>query len=150
MRFINEAIACYREKIVDNKDLLDAGIIFGTGFAPFRGGPIRYVETTGAASLLDTLNALHEQLGDRFRPDAGWQEFYTGQTSDMILKCMKRTDGLITKEDLQNYKRTHRMGHPAYGGWMPIPSCKYQSKQLNRQTFLLILYDIFHIIHRMT
>ena len=77
LRFINEAIACYREKIVDNKDLLDAGIIFGTGFAPFRGGPIRYVETVGTAPLLDALNALHEQLGDRFRPDTSWQEFST-------------------------------------------------------------------------
>ena len=40
--------------------------------------------------------------------DSGWQEFYTGKTSDMIEKCMQRTDGLITKEDLQNYRAIER------------------------------------------
>ena len=75
LRFLNAAIACHREKVVENKDLLDAGVIFGTGFAPFRGGPIQYIESTGAASLLETLNSLHKQYGDRFTPDAGWQEF---------------------------------------------------------------------------
>jgi len=43
LRFLNEAVACYREKVVANKDHLDAGVIFGTGFAPFRGGPINYI-----------------------------------------------------------------------------------------------------------
>ena len=74
LRFINEAVACHRENVVANKDLLDAGVIFGTGFAPFRGGPINYIESTGALSLLETLNALQKQLGDRFKPNAGWQE----------------------------------------------------------------------------
>ncbi len=73
LRFLNEAVACLREKVVADKDLLDAGVIFGTGFAPFRGGPINYIETTGAAALLKTLNALHEQFGERFKPDSEWQ-----------------------------------------------------------------------------
>ncbi len=38
----------------------------------------------------------------------GWREFYTGKTADMIEKCMRRTDGLITKEDLQNYRSIER------------------------------------------
>jgi 3-hydroxyacyl-CoA dehydrogenase / enoyl-CoA hydratase / 3-hydroxybutyryl-CoA epimerase len=34
------------EKIVDSADLVDAGVIFGTGFAPFRGGPLHYAKQT--------------------------------------------------------------------------------------------------------
>lgn len=75
LRFINEAVACNREKVVESKDLLDAGVIFGTGFAPFHGGPIHYIEATGAAKLLEALNSLNKQFGDRFKPDPGWQEF---------------------------------------------------------------------------
>ncbi len=40
----NEAETCLQEKVVENSDLLDAGIIFGTGFAPFRGGPLHYLQ----------------------------------------------------------------------------------------------------------
>ena len=39
---IDESRKVVREKIVKNADLADAGVIFGTGFAPFRGGPIHY------------------------------------------------------------------------------------------------------------
>lgn len=73
LRFLNEAVACYREGVVANKDHLDAGVIFGTGFAPFRGGPINYIETAGADNLLNTLKSLHSQHGKRFDPDPGWQ-----------------------------------------------------------------------------
>ena len=74
LRFINEAIACYREGTVDNKDLLDAGLVFGTGFAPFRGGPIHFIESLGAALQFEKLNALHKQFGERFNPDPGWDK----------------------------------------------------------------------------
>jgi len=40
--------------------------------------------------------------------NTGWQEYYTGETADLIEKCMQRTDGLITKEDLQNYRAIER------------------------------------------
>jgi 3-hydroxyacyl-CoA dehydrogenase/enoyl-CoA hydratase/3-hydroxybutyryl-CoA epimerase len=74
LRFLNEAVACHREKVVDNKDHLDAGVIFGTGFAPFHGGPINYIETKGVSNLLTSLKALHKEHGERFEPDPGWQE----------------------------------------------------------------------------
>ena len=73
LRFLNEAVACLRENVVANKKHLDAGVIFGTGFAPFRGGPINYIESKGATSLLSTLESLHGQYGERFEPDSGWQ-----------------------------------------------------------------------------
>ncbi len=73
LRFLNEAVSCQREKVVQNEDHLDAGVIFGTGFAPFRGGPIHYIKSFGAAKLLSTLNQLHEQNGKRYEPDKGWE-----------------------------------------------------------------------------
>jgi 3-hydroxyacyl-CoA dehydrogenase/enoyl-CoA hydratase/3-hydroxybutyryl-CoA epimerase len=41
---VDECEKCLSEGIVESADLIDAGIIFGTGFAPFRGGPIHYSE----------------------------------------------------------------------------------------------------------
>ena len=73
LRLINEAIACLREGIVEDKDLLDAGIIFGTGFAPFQGGPMSYKDRTGEAALYKRLVQLEEKYGARFKPDAGWK-----------------------------------------------------------------------------
>ena len=58
--------------MVADADLLDAGVIFGTGFAPFRGGPIQYIRETGADALLAKLKALQAQYGERFAPRPGW------------------------------------------------------------------------------
>ena len=69
---INEAVAVLRECIVDDADLLDAGVIFGTGFAPFRGGPINYIRATGVKDIRARLEKLMAQHGERFTPDAGW------------------------------------------------------------------------------
>ncbi len=72
---LNESVACLRERVVDEADLLDAGVIFGTGFAPFRGGPLAYARARGADSVVRRLAELERQYGERFRPDAGWREF---------------------------------------------------------------------------
>ncbi|RPE81271.1 3-hydroxyacyl-CoA dehydrogenase NAD-binding domain-containing protein [Vulcaniibacterium tengchongense] len=69
---LNEAVACLHDGVVADADLLDAGVIFGTGFAPFRGGPIQYVRETGADALLARLQQLHARYGDRFAPRPGW------------------------------------------------------------------------------
>jgi 3-hydroxyacyl-CoA dehydrogenase/enoyl-CoA hydratase/3-hydroxybutyryl-CoA epimerase len=47
LKMIEEAVLCLKEQIVADSDFLDAGMVFGTGFAPFRGGPIHYAETKG-------------------------------------------------------------------------------------------------------
>jgi 3-hydroxyacyl-CoA dehydrogenase len=44
---INTCMACLREGVVADEDTLDAAMIFGTGFAPFRGGPMRYAAERG-------------------------------------------------------------------------------------------------------
>ena len=69
---LNEAVACLHDGVVSDADLLDAGVIFGTGFAPFRGGPIQYIRQTGADALLERLKQLHARYGDRFAPRPGW------------------------------------------------------------------------------
>ena len=74
---VNEAMACLSEGVVGEADLLDAGIIFGTGFAPFRGGPLNYARERGLDELLDAMRALEAQHGDRFRPHEGWARFGT-------------------------------------------------------------------------
>lgn len=73
LRLCNEAIACLREKVIADSDLADAGLVFGAGFAPFRGGPIQYVRTTGIETLRNRLIALQQQYGDRFKPDQAWE-----------------------------------------------------------------------------
>lgn len=70
--FLNEAVACLHEGVVADEDLLDAGVIFGTGFAPFRGGPITHIRTEGAAKLKARLQQLADRHGPRFAPRPGW------------------------------------------------------------------------------
>ena len=69
---LNETVAALRERIVADADLLDAGVIFGTGFAPFRGGPVNYIRAVGVADLKLRLEKLLQQHGQRFQADAGW------------------------------------------------------------------------------
>jgi len=69
---LNEAVACLHDGVVADAELLDAGVIFGTGFAPFRGGPIHYIRETGADALLSRLKTLQGRYGDRFAPRPGW------------------------------------------------------------------------------
>jgi 3-hydroxyacyl-CoA dehydrogenase / enoyl-CoA hydratase / 3-hydroxybutyryl-CoA epimerase len=71
---VNECVACLREGIVADRDLVDAGVVFGTGFAPFRGGPLNYAQQRGVQSVLDALQALVVRHGSRFKPDAGWAQ----------------------------------------------------------------------------
>lgn len=78
LRFLNESVACVREGIVESADMLDAGMIFGAGFAPFRGGPMQYIAAHGAEKLQRRLNTLREEHGERFAADAGWGELGLG------------------------------------------------------------------------
>jgi 3-hydroxyacyl-CoA dehydrogenase/enoyl-CoA hydratase/3-hydroxybutyryl-CoA epimerase len=70
-RLINEATACLDEGIVEDSDLIDAGVIFGTGFAPFRGGPLEYIRSTGIDKLSEKMSSLANKFGERFIKDAG-------------------------------------------------------------------------------
>ncbi len=78
LALVNESVACLREGVVAEADLLDAAVIFGTGFAPFRGGPIAYARSRGVAAVVSRLRQLAERCGSRFAPDPGWARFETG------------------------------------------------------------------------
>jgi 3-hydroxyacyl-CoA dehydrogenase/enoyl-CoA hydratase/3-hydroxybutyryl-CoA epimerase len=65
-------VACLHDGVVADADLLDAGVVFGTGFAPFRGGPVQYIRTIGAGVLREKLEALAHAHGARFAPKQGW------------------------------------------------------------------------------
>jgi 3-hydroxyacyl-CoA dehydrogenase / enoyl-CoA hydratase / 3-hydroxybutyryl-CoA epimerase len=71
----NVCVACLREGIVDNADVVDGAMIFGTGYAPFRGGPLNYARIRGPENVVSTLRALEVKFGGRFAPDAGWEGF---------------------------------------------------------------------------
>lgn len=73
LRLYNECAACLDEGIVADADLLDAGMIFGTGFAPFRGGPMQVIQQQGAATLQSELQDFSQQFGERFAPQPGWR-----------------------------------------------------------------------------
>jgi 3-hydroxyacyl-CoA dehydrogenase / enoyl-CoA hydratase / 3-hydroxybutyryl-CoA epimerase len=60
---LNESFACLRENVVADGDLLDAGMIFGTGFAPFRGGPIHYAQKQGIHELYEQYVQLQTKAG---------------------------------------------------------------------------------------
>lgn len=71
MRIINESSACLREGVVEDADLLDGGMIFATGFAPFRGGPMNYAKNLGNTSIHSTMQQLSSKYGERFELDKG-------------------------------------------------------------------------------
>jgi 3-hydroxyacyl-CoA dehydrogenase/enoyl-CoA hydratase/3-hydroxybutyryl-CoA epimerase len=72
LAFVNECAAVLREGIVADADLIDAGVIFGSGFAPFRGGPLTYARKRGVDAVVTRLQELTKTYGPRFTPDKGW------------------------------------------------------------------------------
>jgi 3-hydroxyacyl-CoA dehydrogenase/enoyl-CoA hydratase/3-hydroxybutyryl-CoA epimerase len=67
LRMVNEAAMCVREGVVADGDLLDGGMIFATGFAPFRGGPLHYAKHFGHDKLNELFLQLENQYGERFK-----------------------------------------------------------------------------------
>src|SRR5262245_10890767 len=67
---INEAAKCLQEGVVRDAWVVDAALVLGTGFAPFRGGPLRTADALGLANVVSDLEALRKAHGDRFEPAA--------------------------------------------------------------------------------
>lgn len=65
---VQEAIRCFDEGIVRSARDADIGAVFGLGFPPFRGGPLRWVDAIGPSELLRRMRGLHDRLGGRFEP----------------------------------------------------------------------------------
>jgi 3-hydroxyacyl-CoA dehydrogenase/enoyl-CoA hydratase/3-hydroxybutyryl-CoA epimerase len=67
---LNEAAMASAEGVVRSPRDGDIGAIFGIGFPPFRGGPLRMIDDLGAAKVVSTLQALAAEFGPRFTPAA--------------------------------------------------------------------------------
>jgi 3-hydroxyacyl-CoA dehydrogenase/enoyl-CoA hydratase/3-hydroxybutyryl-CoA epimerase len=67
---VKEGALCLEEGIIDRADLLDAALIFGIGFPPFRGGLLRYADRLGADDIVRRLEGYAERYGERFLPPA--------------------------------------------------------------------------------
>lgn len=72
LRLLNESMACLREGVIVNSDAVDAGMVYGTGFSPFLGGPMSYARSLGGSGISHSLYRLTEEYGKRFEPDQGW------------------------------------------------------------------------------
>jgi 3-hydroxyacyl-CoA dehydrogenase/enoyl-CoA hydratase/3-hydroxybutyryl-CoA epimerase len=67
---VNEAAMCFGEGLVERADVIDLAMVLGTGWAPHRGGPLRYADDRGAASVVKGLSFLAQKYGPRFEPCA--------------------------------------------------------------------------------
>jgi 3-hydroxyacyl-CoA dehydrogenase/enoyl-CoA hydratase/3-hydroxybutyryl-CoA epimerase len=68
LAMVNEAVHCFEEGILRSARDGDVGAVFGIGFPPFRGGPFRYVDSVGAAPIVDRLEDLNVRHAPRFKP----------------------------------------------------------------------------------
>ncbi|KIN70570.1 3-hydroxyacyl-CoA dehydrogenase, NAD-binding protein [Sulfitobacter noctilucae] len=71
---LNACAEVLREGVARDADQLDGAMIFATGWAPFRGGPINYAKSRGITEIIEALRKLQETHGPRFAPDAGWSD----------------------------------------------------------------------------
>jgi len=65
---VNEATRCLEEEVAHSEDDVDFAMIFGTGFAPFRGGPIAWAKALGWPVVREKLEALAAREGEAFTP----------------------------------------------------------------------------------
>jgi len=78
---VNEAGRCLEERVVEAPEDVDIGMVFGTGFPPFRGGLCKWADTEGLAKLVGELEEMAQRHGERFVPCSylrGREKFYTG------------------------------------------------------------------------
>lgn len=68
LTMVNEAIRTLEEGVLRSARDGDVGAVMGIGFPPFRGGPFWYVDTVGAATVVERLRRLEQKYGPRFAP----------------------------------------------------------------------------------
>jgi 3-hydroxyacyl-CoA dehydrogenase/enoyl-CoA hydratase/3-hydroxybutyryl-CoA epimerase len=70
LAMVNESVRCLEEGVVADAGRLDLALIYGAGFPPFRGGPLRHADRVGLPRIHQRLMALHAEKGERFEPAA--------------------------------------------------------------------------------
>jgi 3-hydroxyacyl-CoA dehydrogenase/enoyl-CoA hydratase/3-hydroxybutyryl-CoA epimerase len=68
LSMVNEAARTMEEKVVDSPEDVDFGMIMGTGWAPFRGGPLRFADHLGISTVVSRLNNLRDRVAPDFAP----------------------------------------------------------------------------------
>ncbi|MBQ2262961.1 MAG: enoyl-CoA hydratase/isomerase family protein [Loktanella sp.] len=71
---LDACVECLRKGVARDADEVDGAMIFATGFAPFRGGPMHYARARGHDAIHDRLKELQAEHGPRFQPDPGWKD----------------------------------------------------------------------------
>eukprot|EP00924_Labyrinthula_sp_SR-Ha-C_P015917 maker-scaffold_4-snap-gene-13.49-mRNA-1 protein AED:0.08 eAED:0.08 QI:26/1/1/1/1/1/3/86/772 len=67
-KFINEALYCLQDGVVESPRDGDIGSVFGVGFPPFRGGPFKEVDRMGAQEFVNKMYLFRDRYGERFEP----------------------------------------------------------------------------------
>ncbi len=70
---LNACVTCLRTGVVSDERTLDGAMVFATGFAPFRGGPLQHARARGIDDIVGRLRELERERGARFAPDPGWE-----------------------------------------------------------------------------
>ena len=78
---VNEAMYALEEGVVAGPGDVDLAMVMGTGFPPFRGGPLAWAESRGARAVRDRLLELRERHGDRFTPAPGLERLADAEES---------------------------------------------------------------------
>ena len=65
---VNEAARCLEEKIAADAATVDLAMVLGTGWAPHRGGPLRYADDVGTTQFVEKMMLLRQDWGSRFLP----------------------------------------------------------------------------------
>jgi 3-hydroxyacyl-CoA dehydrogenase/enoyl-CoA hydratase/3-hydroxybutyryl-CoA epimerase len=65
---VNEAAVVLEQRIASDAASLDVAMVFGTGFPPFLGGPLRWADSVGVVSILHDLEGLASAHGERLAP----------------------------------------------------------------------------------
>jgi 3-hydroxyacyl-CoA dehydrogenase/enoyl-CoA hydratase/3-hydroxybutyryl-CoA epimerase len=68
LSMVNEAARTIEENVVEAPEDVDFGMIMGTGWAPFRGGPLRFADHLGIATVVSRLNNLRDRVAPYFEP----------------------------------------------------------------------------------
>jgi 3-hydroxyacyl-CoA dehydrogenase/enoyl-CoA hydratase/3-hydroxybutyryl-CoA epimerase len=83
---VNEASRCLEEQVVTDPADVDFAMIMGTGFAPFRGGPLRYADSVGTDKIVGMMENLADRGTEHLEPcallrdlAAQGRKFYTSQ-----------------------------------------------------------------------